>query len=89
MAGAALLLILLMIGRRFGWKGQVLALAVLGFHQAMRERIWLSEFIPALNYQPGLLPVFSAAMIVGAGLIGLMIMRLTGGPDGTVVRDRK
>lgn len=77
-AGTALLLILLMIGRRFGWKGQVLTLALLGLYQAVRERIWFGELIPALNYQAGLRPIFgSACMIVAAGLIGLVVMRLT------------
>ena len=59
-AGIALLLILLMIGRRFGWKGQVLSLALLGLYQAVRERIWLGELIPALDYKPGILPVLGA-----------------------------
>jgi serine/threonine protein kinase len=89
-AGTALLLVLLMIGRRFGWKGQVLSLALLGAYQAVRERIWLGEFIPALHYQPDIMPVLgSAAMIVSAGLIGLILMRLIGGPQSSTVSDRK
>ncbi len=81
---ASILLILLMAGRRFGWKGQVLALAVLGLYQAVRERIWAGEFIPALNFQPGLFPILSSAgMIFAAGMIGLLIMRLIGGPDSS------
>jgi serine/threonine protein kinase len=89
-AGTALLLILLMIGRRFGWQGQIVLLALLGLYQAVRERIWFGEFIPALHYQPGILPVLgSAAMIMGCGLLGLIVMRLTGGPGTTTARDRK
>ena len=81
-SAAAILLFLLMSGRRFGWKGQVLSLAVLGFYQATRERFWFGEFIPALDYQPGLMPIItSAAIIIAAGSIGLLIMRLIGGPD--------
>ena len=79
---AAILVVLLMIGRRFGWKGQVLSLAVLGFYQATRERVWFGEFIPALDYQPGLMPIIaSAGMIFAVGLIGLLVMRLISGPD--------
>jgi eukaryotic-like serine/threonine-protein kinase len=81
---AALLVVLLMIGRRFGWKGQILSLAVLGLYQAVRERIWIGEFIPALNFQPGWIPILaSAGMIFAAGLTGLLTMRLIGGADGT------
>src|SRR5205823_472906 len=40
---AVLLVVLLMIGRRFGWKGQILSLAVLGLYQAVRERIWIGR----------------------------------------------
>jgi hypothetical protein len=73
---------LLMIGRRFGWKGQVLSLAFLGLLQAMRERVWFGEFIPALDYQPGVMPILaSAGLIFAAGLVGLLVMRVVGGPD--------
>ena len=83
---AALLIILLMIGRRFGWKGQVLSLAVLGLYQATRERVWFGVFIPALHFQPGLIPILgSAGMILAAGLIGLFTMRLIGGADAKTV----
>lgn len=81
---AALLVVLLMIGRRFGWKGQILSLAVLGLYQAVRERIWIGQFIPALNFQPGWIPILaSAGMIFAAGLTGLLTMRLIGGADDT------
>lgn len=80
---AALLLVLLMIGRRFGGKGQVLSLVVLGLIQATRERFWFGEFIPALDFQPGWVPILSSAgMILAAGLLGLLTMRLMGGVDG-------
>ncbi len=88
-ASAAILVVLLMIGRRLGWKGQVLSLAILGLYQAVRERMWVGEFIPALDFQPGLIPILgSAGMIFAAGLIGLFTMRLFGGADATTV-DRK
>lgn len=89
-ASAAILVVLLMIGRRFGWKGQVLSLAILGVYQAVRERIWLGEFIPALDYQAGLMPILgSAGMIFAAGLIGLLTMRLMGGPDHARVKSER
>jgi len=86
---AALLVVLLMIGRRFGWKGQVLSLVALGLYQAVRERFWFGEFIPALDFQPGLIPILgSACMIFTAGLIGLLIMRMIGGANGTTRNPR-
>jgi eukaryotic-like serine/threonine-protein kinase len=85
----ALLVVLLMIGRRFGSKGQVLSLAILGLYQAVRERFWFGEFIPALDFQPGPIPILgSAGMIFAAGSIGLLTMRLIGGADDTT-RTRK
>ena len=88
-ASAAIVVVLLMIGRRFGWKGQVLSLAVFGLYQAVRERMWIGEFIPALDFQPGLIPILgSAGMIFVAGLIGLLTMRMIGGADCTA-RHRK
>jgi hypothetical protein len=81
---AAILLVLLMIGRWFGWKGQVVSLAIFGLYQATRERFWFGEFIPALDYEPGLIPILgSASIIFAAGLIGLLIMQRIGGPDGS------
>lgn len=79
---AALLLVLLMVGRRFGVMGQVTAVLVIGLLQSLRERAWYGKVIPALEYQPGLLPVLgSAAMLFAAGLIALLVMRLISGPD--------
>lgn len=78
-AGAAVLLVLFMLGRRFGWKGQILALALLALYQALRERYWFGELIPALSYQPGWMPALaSAGMIFAAGLLGLAALRLIG-----------
>lgn len=80
--GATLLVCLLIIGRRFGWKGQAASLALFGLYQATRERFWFGEFIPAHNYQAGLMSTLgSAGMIFAAGLIGLLVMRMISGPD--------
>jgi len=81
LVGAALLLILSAIGRRFGWKGQALLLVALAIGQPMRERLWFGEFIPALTYQPGAIPILgSVGMLLAAGAIALMVMRLIAGP---------
>ena len=89
LVGAALLLILSAIGRRFGWKGQALSLAALALGQPLRERIWFGEFIPALTYQPGAIPILgSAGILLAAGVIALLVMRLIGGRD-LPIRDPK
>ncbi|MEJ7608737.1 MAG: hypothetical protein WKF37_21315 [Bryobacteraceae bacterium] len=81
-AGMALLLLASIIGRRFGWKGQVVFLGIFAFFQATRERIWFSKIIPALTYEPGLLPIVSGtAMLFAGGVIGLCVMRLIAGAD--------
>jgi hypothetical protein len=84
---AALLLVLTIIGRRFGWRGQVLSLAVLGLYQAARERVWFGEFIPALTFQPGVIPVLGGAgMLIASGATALLVMRLIGGPDAAGIK---
>ena len=51
--------------------------------------MWIGKFIPALDFQPGLIPILgSAGMIFVAGLIGLLTMRMIGGADCTA-RHRK
>ena len=83
---AAQLLVGLIVGRRFGLAGQVLSIAVLSLYQAEHERHLLGESIPALHYQPGLLPMLaSSAMVFAPGLISVLIMRRIGGPDTTGV----
>jgi len=83
--GVAVMLVLFIIGRRFGWKGQALALLLLGFGQPIRERIWLfGEFIPALQYESGVAPIpGSAGMLIAAGVIALFVMRLIAGPEAS------
>ncbi len=80
--GAAVLLILSMIGRRFGWKGQAIALLVFGPYQAARERLWFGEFMPALTFQSGVIPFLgSVCMLIAGPAIALRVMRLIGGRD--------
>lgn len=81
-AAMTLLLLLSIIGRRFGWKGQASLLVVLGFHQATRERVWFANIIPALTYEPGLIPILvGAVIIIASGVMGLLVMRMIAGPD--------
>ena len=80
--GATLLVLLLMAGRRFGWNGQLILLLVIGLYQATRQRLWFGEFIPALNFQPGLITMLaSAGIIFAAGLLGLVTMRIIAGAE--------
>jgi serine/threonine protein kinase len=79
---AALLLVLFMIGRRFGWKAQLLSVVVLALYETANKRVFLGDFIPALAFQPGPLPWLGAsALFLAATLMGAMAMRLIGGPS--------
>jgi hypothetical protein len=63
-----------MIGRRFGWKGQAIALVLFGLGQAVRERIWLGKVIPALAFEPGAVPILvSGGIIIASGLIAILV----------------
>jgi serine/threonine protein kinase len=80
--GMLFLLLLSAIGRRFGWKGQAIALVAFGLYQEPREHAYFSTFLPALSYQPGLTPILGgAAMLITGGVVGLLVMRLIAGPD--------
>jgi hypothetical protein len=83
MFGSALVLVLFMIGRRFGRKGQAMVLTLLGLGLPLLERLWFGEFIPALKYAPlGMAPFLgSAGILIATGLIAILVMRLIGGPD--------
>jgi serine/threonine protein kinase len=70
LGATAILLILSMIGRRFGWKGQALTLVGIGLFQAPRERVWYGTIIPLLTFEPGVVPVLcgAAMLAIGGGL---------------------
>jgi hypothetical protein len=79
--GTLLLLILSAIGRRYGWRGQAIAIIAFSVYQAPREHFWYGTIIPALNFQPGPAPILgSAAMLAAAGLMGLCVMNSFRGP---------
>ena len=84
LAGAALMLIMTLVGRRFGWKGQILAVALIAFWQETRERVWWSLIVPVLNFAPGPLSLIAGiAILFVGGALGLLLMRLISGPDKT------
>ena len=73
---SAFLLVLVMIGRRFGWKGQALSLILFGLHGSTRERVWYGEFIPALAFHNGVVEILcGAAMLAVSGGLSLLVMR--------------
>jgi hypothetical protein len=81
-SGNALMLVLFMIGRRFGWKGQALGLLLLGLGLPFLERILFGELIPALDFRAGAAPVLgNAVMLIISASIGILVMRLIGGPS--------
>jgi hypothetical protein len=48
------------------------------------ERIWLGTFIPALQFRPGIAPALgNAGMLIAAGMIAIVLMRLIGGPNAS------
>jgi hypothetical protein len=83
-SGNALVLVFFMIGRRFGAKGQAIGLVLFGLVQPFLERIWFSKFIPAMEFRPGIAPALgSAGMLIAAGTIAILLMRLIGGPNAS------
>jgi hypothetical protein len=63
-----------MTGRRFGWKGQAIALVLFGTGQAVRERIWLGTIIPALAFEPSAVPILAGGgIIIASGLIAILV----------------
>jgi hypothetical protein len=81
-SGNALVLVLFMIGVRFGWKGQAIGLVSIGLVQSFLERFWFGGLIPALEFTPGIAPALgSAGMLMAAGMIAILLMRLIGGPS--------
>jgi len=74
-----LMLMLLALGRRFGWKGQFAVVVLLAFLQATRDRIWFTAVLPVMAADVGIVPFLSAVAIYIAGLsIGLLIARRIG-----------
>ena len=72
--GIAVLLVLVMIGRRFGWKGQAIALVLFGLGQPVRERIWFGKIIPALAFEPGVVPILvDGGILIASGLIAMLV----------------
>ncbi|MEO8130028.1 MAG: hypothetical protein ABI822_23195, partial [Bryobacteraceae bacterium] len=90
MTGNALVLVFFMIGLRFGRKGQAIALVSIGLMLPFLERIWLGTFISALEFRPGIEPALgNAGILIAAGSIAILLMRLIGGPDAPIEERRK
>ena len=82
MYGVAILLALSATSRRFGWKGQAVSLLAIALSQIAHENLWLGEFIPAIIFQPGVIPILGrAGLFIAVSLIAILVMRLIGGPD--------
>jgi serine/threonine protein kinase len=78
--GTVLMLILLALGRRFGWKGQSVLIILIAFGQPARERIWFTTFLPVMTVDAGIVSFLAAAAIYIAGLsFGLLIAKRIGG----------
>jgi serine/threonine protein kinase len=74
--GGAVLMVLVMIGRRFGWKGQAIGLVLFGLGQPLRERIWFGTVIPALTFAPGVVPILvESGNLIASGLVAMLVMR--------------
>jgi hypothetical protein len=83
-SGTTLVLVFFMIGVRFGRKGQAIGLVLIGLVQPFLERIWFGKFIPALEFTPGIAPALgNAGMLIAAGMIAILLMRLIGGPSAS------
>lgn len=77
LVATAVLLFVHLTGRRFGWKGQLLFLALLAPYVEFRERVWFSVILPALSYSLGAGPFTGSALfLLLGGLLGLSMTRL-------------
>ncbi len=80
--GMIFLLLLSLVGRRFGSQAQVISLLVFGVYQETREHFYFSVLLPALTFKPGLTPILGgAAMLIAGGAMGLLAVRLIAGPE--------
>ncbi len=79
--GTVVMLVLLALGRRFGWKAQSVLILLIGFGQPLRDRIWFTTILPAMKVDAGIGPYLAAAGAYMAGLsLGLLIaQRISGG----------
>jgi serine/threonine protein kinase len=82
-AAAAFLLAGWGIGRRFGWKGQVVLFTLITVWAPFRERLVLDKFMQVIQAPFELFPVMTDMATWAAGLLlGYAAMRLIAGPAG-------
>lgn len=68
------------IGNRFGWRAMILAALAFSLLSEVRERVWLHDVLPVLDYRPGLAPVaIGAAALLCGTLLGLWVSSFVGG----------
>jgi serine/threonine protein kinase len=71
------------LGRRFGWKGQVVLLAWIAVWAPLRERLIYDQFMQVMHAPLELLPVMTDIAVWATGLLlGYAAMRLVAGPAG-------
>ena len=72
----AVLVVLILVGRRFGWKGQAIGLVLFGLGQPVRERIWFGMVLPAIAFEPGVVPILAGGgILIASGIIAMVVMR--------------
>jgi serine/threonine protein kinase len=79
---AAFLLVGWRLGRRFGWRWQMVLVAVVAVWGPFRERLVLDRFMQVIEAPIKLLPVMADIAFWATGLLlGYAAMRLVAGPD--------
>ena len=80
--GGAVMCVLAMAGRRWGWRGTGIGLVLLGLGTALGERILFGTIIPALAFDGSAVSFLStAALTAFAGWLGLAVKRFIGGAN--------
>jgi hypothetical protein len=81
LAGAVGLLALWRLGRRFGWVGPTVAIAVVSAGASFRERLYYDKFMSVMTVSWGFYPMVADAALWAVGFtLGYAVMRLIAGP---------
>jgi hypothetical protein len=83
LAGAAILLAVWRIFRRFGLKGEICAVIGVAILTAVRERLWMTILLPLFSSEQGV-PTFLVDFAMWSVVwgMGLLAMRAVAGPTG-------
>ena len=72
--GTAMVWVLAIIGRRYGWKSHAIGLVLVALAKTLGERILFGDIIPALTFEPGAVPILvSGGIIIASGLIAILV----------------